>query len=166
MFYGDSTTGTQASGPIGYETASIAGVAIQNQIFAAVNATTNPTVKYGAAGLFGLGFPSGSEVQEAVVVQQSGTIVQTDAFVSSTYASGPLLSRIAMTNELELPMFSISLQRNIIDIGGGDGMLTIGKLPDGIDNSSLTWVPVRLYNPAEGGLRPPTFAPDEVRPVQ
>ena len=28
----------------------------------------------------------------------------------------------------------------------GSGQLTLGKLPSGIDNSSLTWVPVRLYS--------------------
>jgi hypothetical protein len=84
-----------------------------------------------------------------------------------------------MTGELEEPMFSVrplfrsqstnmilfilqvSLQRDTIDISG-HGMLTVGKLPDGIDNSSLTWVPVRLYSPEDGGMSPPTFAPEEV----
>jgi len=54
------------------------------------------------------------------------------------------------------------LQRDVIDISGSHGALTIGKLPDGIDDSSLTWVPVRLYEPGDGGLSPPTFAQDEV----
>ena len=54
------------------------------------------------------------------------------------------------------------LQRDTIDVSGNNGALTIGKLPDGIDNSSLTWVPVRLYSPRDGGLNPPTFAPGEV----
>ena len=54
------------------------------------------------------------------------------------------------------------LQRDTIDVSGNNGALTIGKLPDGIDNSSLTWVPVRLYKPEDGGLNPPAFAPDEV----
>jgi hypothetical protein len=56
----------------------------------------------------------------------------------------------------------VMLQRDIIDVSGSNGSLTVGKLPDGIDNSSLTWVPVRLYGPADGGLNPPQFAPDEV----
>ena len=54
------------------------------------------------------------------------------------------------------------LQRDMIDVSGSNGALTIGKLPDGIDNSSLTWVPVRLYKPGDGGMNPPTFPPDEV----
>jgi len=59
----------------------------------------------------------------------------------------------------------ITLSRDTIDISG-HGQLTLGKLPDGVDNSSLTWVPVRLYSPDEGGLRSPTFAPNEVYPLQ
>jgi hypothetical protein len=54
------------------------------------------------------------------------------------------------------------LQRDTIDISGSHGSLTVGKLPDGIDNSSLEWVPVRLYRPEDGGLNPPQFAPKEV----
>ncbi|KAK0187646.1 aspartic peptidase domain-containing protein [Armillaria mellea] len=166
MNYGDSTTGTSASGPIAFETTTIAGISITGQTFVAVNTTTNPTVKYGVAGIFGLGFPSGSKVQEAVVAHTFGDITNTDNFVLATSDDGPLLSRIVMTDNLQAPMFSIALQRDTIDIGGGDGTLTVGKLPDGIDNSSLTWVPVRLYSSSEGGLRPPSFAPDEVYPFR
>ena len=54
------------------------------------------------------------------------------------------------------------LQRDVIDISGSSGLLTVGKLPEGIDNSSLTWVPVRLYKPEDGGTNPPIFAPNEV----
>lgn len=165
MRYGDSTTGTVASGPIAFESATIAGVSISGQTFGAVTSTTNPTVRYGAAGIFGLGFPSGSKVQAAIVKDKFGTIDDTDEFVSATYTYGPTLARIAMTGALQEPMFAIELQRNTIDIGGGEGMLTIGKLPDDIDESALTWVPVRLYAPDDGGLRPPTFAPDEVYPL-
>jgi hypothetical protein len=56
------------------------------------------------------------------------------------------------------------LQTSTIDISG-NGQLSVGKLPDGVDNSSLTWVPVRLYTPAEGGQNPPSFAPNEVRNI-
>lgn len=162
MNYGDSTTGTSASGPIAYDTATLAGVSILSQTFGAITTTTNTIVKYGAAGILGLGFPSGSKIQESLVTDNFGPIDDTDDFVRATEAYGPLLARVAMTNELEEPMFAIELQRNTIDIGGQDGMLTIGKLPDGVSESDLTWAPVRLYAPADGGLRAPTFAPDEV----
>jgi hypothetical protein len=58
-------------------------------------------------------------------------------------------------------LLQITLQRDTIDISG-TGQLTVGKLPDGVSNSSLTWVPVRLYSPEDGGLTPPNFAPNEV----
>lgn len=54
------------------------------------------------------------------------------------------------------------LQRDIIDVSGNNGEVSVGRLPNGIDNSSLTWLPVRLYSPTDGGLNPPTFAPNEV----
>lgn len=58
MRYGDSTTGSFASGPVVLDTVSIAGIAIDSQAFAAIDNTTNSAVNYGAAGIFGLGFPS------------------------------------------------------------------------------------------------------------
>ena len=58
----------------------------------------------------------------------------------------------------------ITLQRNTIDVSG-TGQITIGELPQGVDNSSITWVPVRLYDPADGGLNPPSFAADEIYPL-
>ncbi|KAJ7761103.1 aspartic peptidase domain-containing protein [Mycena metata] len=165
MRYGDSKTGTYASGPLAMETASIAGVAIDNQLFAAINDTTNTVVQFGAAGIFGLGFPSESQIQGAAVINQFGKTGTTDHFVAASYAAGPLISRIAQSDALAMPMFTISLQRSEIDISG-KGALTLGTLPPGVDNSSLTWVPVRLYSPAEGGLTPPTFAPNEVYPLR
>ncbi|KAJ3771658.1 aspartic peptidase domain-containing protein [Lentinula raphanica] len=167
MNYGDSTTGTTASGPVGFETATLAGIAIQGQLFAAVNSTTNTVVQDGAAGIFGLGFPSGSNIQAALVEAESGPLKPTDSFVEDTYKYGPLLSRIASTTDgLEDDVFSISLQRSEIDVGIDNGTLTIGKLPDGVNNASLTWVPVRLYSASEGGLTPPTFASNEVYPFR
>ncbi|EPQ51101.1 acid protease [Gloeophyllum trabeum ATCC 11539] len=167
MQYGDSTTGTSASGPVGRDTVTLAGLSIQSQPFAAVNKTdSSVVVDNDAAGIFGLGFPSESQVQAAVVNQQFNTPKTTDEFVSTTSQNGPLLSRLAMTGQLAQPMFTITLQRDTIDVGGNPGVLTIGKLPDGVDNSSLTWVPVKLYSPADGGLNPPTFAPNEIYPLR
>ncbi|KIY73968.1 acid protease [Cylindrobasidium torrendii FP15055 ss-10] len=165
MKYGDSTSGTSASGPIAFDTATIAGISIENQAFAAITQTTNPTVKY-AAGIFGLGFHTGSKVQEALVTDRFGALDTTDDFLRATTAYGPTLARIAWTGALQAPMFAIELQRNTIDIGGGDGVLTVGRLPEGVNDSMLTWVPVRMYRPEDGGLSPPTFAPDEVYPYR
>ncbi|KAJ7680759.1 aspartic peptidase domain-containing protein [Mycena polygramma] len=165
MRYGDSSTGTFASGPIAMDTVSIAGVAIDNQLFAAIDDTTNTVVQFGAAGIFGLGFPSESQIQGQAVTHQFGTTATTDHLIAASYAAGPLISRIAQSGALQMPMFTISLQRSTIDISG-TGALTLGTLPAGVDNSSLTWVPVRLYSAADGGLAPPTFAPNETYPLR
>ncbi|KAJ3571520.1 hypothetical protein NP233_g3700 [Leucocoprinus birnbaumii] len=165
MTYGDSTSGTYAQGTVGLDTATVAGIAMTDQAFGVVNDTNNIVVQYDTAGIFGLGFPAGSKIQEAVVTAKDGPINPTDDFLLATYTDGPLLSRIMMTGALEAPMFTITLNRNTIDIGG-TGQLTLGKLPDGVDNSSLTWVPVRLYTPDEGGLHAPNFAPNEVYPFR
>ncbi|KDR82509.1 hypothetical protein GALMADRAFT_87852 [Galerina marginata CBS 339.88] len=166
MHYGDSTTGTYASGSVGLTTASVAGITIAQQTFALIDDTTNHVVEFNAAGILGLSFPSASKIQEEMTATVgTGPLVQTDHFVESTDISGPLLSRMAMSGALELPMFSVEFQRVAIDISG-NGSLTIGKLPDGIENSSLTWVPVRLYPTEDGGLAPPSSAPDEVYPFR
>ena len=58
MQYGDSTSGTFASGPIGKDQTTLAGLSVSDQQFVAIDNTTNPTVSFGIAGIFGLGFPS------------------------------------------------------------------------------------------------------------
>ncbi|KAF7791449.1 hypothetical protein EIP86_002465 [Pleurotus ostreatoroseus] len=170
--YGDSTSGTNASGPVVLDTVTVAGLSMQSQAFASVNDTNNSAVKNGGAGIFGLGFPSQSFVQAAVVnymelmhTLKFNTPTTTDQFVSNINTFGPLISRLAMEGFIEQPLFSITLQRDTIDISG-QGQITIGELPRGVDNSSITWVPVRLYSSGDGGLNPPTFAPDEVYPLR
>ena len=82
------------------------------------------------------------------------------------YASlGPFLSRLVGIEELELPSFTITLQRNYIDIGGNAGVLTVGGLPERVKNNSLTWVPLRAYSEQEGGLAAPVESPSEVYPM-
>ncbi|KAF9525499.1 aspartic peptidase domain-containing protein [Crepidotus variabilis] len=165
MSYGDSTTGTSANGTVGHDTASIAGISILDQPFGVVDATDNLVVSSGLSGIIGLGFPAASRVQEALTIQGSGPIHSTDQFLLSTFDDGPVLARIAMTNTLTAPMFSTTFQRNTIDIGG-HGLLTLGKLPDGVKDSEMIWVPVRLYKPSEGGLKAPGYAPKEVYPYR
>lgn len=165
MNYGDSTTGTYASGPVGKDTATIAGLSVSNQQFAAIDNTTSTAVSFGSAGILGLGFPSESVIQQSVVNEQFNNPSSSDQFVASTFENGPLLSRAISSGELQNPVFAIALQRDTVDIGG-TGQLSIGKLPDGVSNSSFTWVPVRLYSQNDGGLAPPGFAPNETYPYR
>ena len=58
LSYGDSTGSSSARGVIGKDTATVAGLAMAGQPFALVDDTTNPVVRYGVSGLFGMGFPS------------------------------------------------------------------------------------------------------------
>lgn len=45
------------------------------------------------------------------------------------------------------------------------GQLSIGALPPGISEDALTWIPLREYTVAEGGLPPPPDTPNEVYPL-
>ena len=57
MAYGDSRTGTFASGKIGTDSVTLAGLGLPDQYFAAINETDTEVAAMGAAGIFGLGFP-------------------------------------------------------------------------------------------------------------
>lgn len=57
LFYGDSTTGTFASGEIGEDVVGVAGLSIEKQFFAAINSTNTTVLHTGSAGILGMGFP-------------------------------------------------------------------------------------------------------------
>lgn len=57
LFYGDSLTGTHAFGEVGTDVVSLAGLSIQNQLFAAINQTNTTVPSTQSTGIFGLGFP-------------------------------------------------------------------------------------------------------------
>jgi len=67
-----------------------------------------------------------------------------------------------MRHELMSPMFTITFQRDTIDVGGNAGMLSIGEMPSGVSEDKLTWVPLRNYTSNEGGLPAPPDSPNEV----
>lgn len=83
--------------------------------------------------------------------------------ILATFASnGPLLSRLILTGAIASPIVAISLQRDTVDIGGNQGMLSIGELPAGLAMEDLNWVTLRGYTTAEGGLPAPEESPNEV----
>jgi hypothetical protein len=94
---------------------------------------------------------------------------QTPYLINSALSSwaniGPLLGRWVMRHELMSPMFTITLQRNTIDVGGNAGMLSIGEMPSGVSEDKLTWVPLRNYTADEGGMPGPPDSPNEVSMV-
>ncbi|KAH7890581.1 aspartic peptidase domain-containing protein [Phlebopus sp. FC_14] len=85
--------------------------------------------------------------------------------LASFSTAGPLIPRLVAQGALNLPMFTVTLQRDAIEVGGNEGILSVGDLPPTVKNESLTWVPVRGYSPEQGGLRPPSDAPSEVYPI-
>ncbi|KAH9846729.1 acid protease [Lenzites betulinus] len=163
--YGESSTGSYARGLVMRDTVSIAGLTIQDQVLAAVDDTDNYAITNGAAGVLGLGFPAQSFVQVAASKSQDHATFSSDTIISQMDKFGPLIPRLTLLGVIEEPLFAITLQRDTIDVSG-KGELTIGRLPDGVDESSITWVPVRRYAPADGGLSPPSFAPDEIYPTR
>jgi phytepsin len=83
----------------------------------------------------------------------------TKAVLDSYPTYGPAVTRMVTTNSLVAPMFSITLQRDSLDIGGNAGVLSLGELPPGIQESALTWAPIRAYPNA---LQAPADSPKEV----
>ena len=76
----------------------------------------------------------------------------------------PFVPRLITNGALPQPLVAITLQRDTVDIGSGNqGLFSIGELPPGVNSSNLTWVGVRQYTTAEGGLPGPPDSPSEVR---
>ncbi|KAJ7779073.1 aspartic peptidase domain-containing protein [Mycena metata] len=86
----------------------------------------------------------------------------TQAVLGSFPAEGPALTRMVTTKSLAAPVFTITLQRDTVDIGGNAGVLTLGQLPDGLQAADLTWAPVRKYPNA---LQAPADSPNEEYPI-
>ncbi|KAJ3527086.1 hypothetical protein NMY22_g9912 [Coprinellus aureogranulatus] len=77
----------------------------------------------------------------------------------------PFLPRLVADSDIAMPLFTVSLQRNTVDVGGNLGQLTIGEMPSGVSVDDLTWVPVRNYSYEEGGLPAPPNSPNEEYPI-
>jgi phytepsin len=84
------------------------------------------------------------------------------ALLGSFTRLAPFLPRLVVDGEIAMPLFTVTLQRNTIDVGGNPGQLTIGEMPSDTKVDELTWVPVRNYSFEEGGLPAPPNSPNEV----
>ncbi|TFK17740.1 acid protease [Coprinopsis marcescibilis] len=89
--------------------------------------------------------------------------------VSQLFASfatiGPFVPRLVLESDLHLPMVTVTLQRNTIEVGGNVGMLSIGEMTAGVNAEDLTWVPMRSYSFEQGGLPAPPDSPTETYPI-
>ncbi|GJJ10881.1 hypothetical protein Clacol_005109 [Clathrus columnatus] len=184
LTFGDSTSRTFASGVIGTDTIILAGVEIKGQLFISANSTNNSLPLLGASGNFGLSFPTERQVLVTLCIYyhvfisnfpkpssllfeaiehpfQQPPITSLDQVPDTFVMEGPLMSRLSQS-ALVSPEFTLTLQREKFDIGDNNGLLSMGELPPGVSNDSFTWVPVRRYTHAEGGLA----AGNETFPVQ
>lgn len=57
LAYGDSLSGTFASGLVGSDDVSLGTFNLKDQPFAVINRTNTTLIQYGLAGILGLGFP-------------------------------------------------------------------------------------------------------------
>jgi hypothetical protein len=146
----------------------------------------------GLSGFFGLGFSNpdvDAIVFNLIVAELGGENAalnlsgseRTSFFISNIGGVSPLVPTMVVNGLLKQPMFTVrlvcfvasegrligmyqmTLECETILPGGNIGEITLGGLPDGISNESLTWAPVRLYQSGEGGLDPPLNNPNEVR---
>lgn len=101
--------------------------------------------------------------QEPDIGPSSSSI--TSQMLQSFATTGPLIPRLVESNAISSPMYTVTLQRDTVDIGGNIGMLSLGGLPNGVKNDSLTWVGVRRYTTSEGGMAAPPDSPSEVYPM-
>jgi hypothetical protein len=193
--YGNSEFPTFASGSIVSGPVSIASLRLSDQTLGAVNVTNTSFPSLGYSGVVGFGFPNLLDdiIMSTLIIDNNGGLDSinrlngtqvTDLFLANLPSDGPLLSRLIIHGRLRQPMFTVrlfrlfatkrgltdayqmTLQRESIVIGGEVGELTIGDLPNGVYNDSLTWVPVRLYQSgAQGGLASSSAIPDEVCPT-
>ncbi|KIP05275.1 hypothetical protein PHLGIDRAFT_30987 [Phlebiopsis gigantea 11061_1 CR5-6] len=70
LLYGDSRTGTHAAGPIGKDSAGVAGLAVADQYLASIIDTNTTLLETGSAGIFGLGFPAISVLWRQLIQAQ------------------------------------------------------------------------------------------------
>ena len=67
-------------------------------------------------------------------MQNLATVEQ---LLNTFVTNGPVVARMALSGLLSEPSFTVTLQRDTLDIGGNIGMLSIGELPETVQNDSL-----------------------------
>ncbi|KAI0761066.1 aspartic peptidase domain-containing protein [Trametes elegans] len=186
LLYGNSHTGTHASGPTGTDTVTVAGFSAPDQTFAAIVDTNTTVSDTGSAGILGLGCPPISLIWRQLVAAQLNStmhsllrrallrdehaVLRTRAdYMDSTVHHQ---KRQGGTGSLDFPVDTFSTigplltrLRDTISFSANDGTLSLGALPLGISDNKLAWAPVLSYPMAQGGLPPPLISPEEADDV-
>ncbi|KAI0029598.1 aspartic peptidase domain-containing protein [Vararia minispora EC-137] len=92
ILYGDSRTGTQARGPIGYDSARITEFSLQSQYFALVSSTNTSVTLTGSSGILGLGFPLNSVIWNTLVNARYSSQRRTTRFSNTSNGNGSNLA--------------------------------------------------------------------------
>ncbi|PIL23219.1 hypothetical protein GSI_14528 [Ganoderma sinense ZZ0214-1] len=178
LFYNDEA----APGLIGQELVVIGGLSVTDQTLAAISSFNESNLFNGTAGILGLGFPiqsstanlgtspyvrSGTSLSRYLPPHGAGLVAarSSDSSASSNtsasdvlaqlYAHGPIITTLSSYGHISEPIFSLTFNPNVSHAGTNEsGQLTIGTFPTGVDNSSLTWAPVRLYDIGLNGSVP------------
>ena len=95
-------------------------------------------------------FPSNSEIRgipsiESRHAKRQSISPSVEDLLTAWNTYGPFVPRLIAQRALPEPQVAVTLQRNMMDIGGNLGMLSIGELPAGVNTSDLTWVFLRGY---------------------
>ncbi|KAJ7074528.1 aspartic peptidase domain-containing protein [Mycena amicta] len=165
--YGDSRTGTHAAGLVASASTFAFGgpktSSLSSQVFVSVNDTDSTVLRTQSVGILPLGFPlTGVVWRKLLDATSSGSSLTAEMAFGAWASAGHPLTRMVLSGALDSPMSVVALQRDTVDIGGNEGMLSIGGLPPAVDNSSLAWVPIRTYASA---LPPPADSPNEIYPI-
>lgn len=169
--YGDADNLAFTSGPIVSGAVLLADFLVENQFIVAANATNTSLASEGISGVFGLGFPFGNaspitnQLLQRMIPKNTSLNGVTDILLSILALDGPMLPRLTLSGQLDEPLFTITLQRTANELGGNVGELSIGELPGNLSDSSLTYLPVRLYSPDEGGIPGPSSNPSATYPL-
>jgi hypothetical protein len=76
--YGDSRSGTFASGLVGSDNVTLGTFSLKDQTFAVIDRTNTTLIQYGLAGILGLGFPINRCVVLLKAEDHASQVVQRD----------------------------------------------------------------------------------------
>ncbi|GJJ14362.1 hypothetical protein Clacol_008626 [Clathrus columnatus] len=165
--FGGAINSAEVNGNIASAPVAISNARVNEQFLGAIKETNLPFGQENLSGLVGAGFPAPiaspieMELIQASLPSNAQGVDVSNKFLNTILSNAPLFTRLILEGQFEQPMFTVTLERETFEIGGNIGQLTLGGLPDGVLNDSLTWVPVRLYTPQQGGIPSPSDIPNE-----
>lgn len=113
--FGGTSDSTQVNGEIASASIGLAGTSVTQQFLGAIQDTNLPLSQQGLTGLIGAGFPAfvGSPIEvellENLLPSDATPADISNAFLNTIQTNAPLFTRLVLNNQLEQPMFTVSL---------------------------------------------------------